>query len=318
MTLRNDGTTPVARPLPAPHGLDARHSTSCSYQASTERRRPAGHDAHDLGAGDFFDVDGVATGYMNATMQVVDEQRDDARVAAVRRRRARARSSRRRACSCSRSLAFAIDLARRRSCVGLARRRLPRNRFVRGVLFAFAAASTVITIVDRRGDGARRAVRDRRRGSRRCSSRPRIAFVLGYLSPGRLERSARRRSRRLGHRPRRGRRGRACQRRVRAATTGERGAQVGRHTPVSRDVGGRARLGLARRARTTPASFTPAHTSPVSTRPRSTTPASSPPRSSTNRAAHDRSRVTAGSAARRPRRSPPNRAGTRGARPRCP
>jgi hypothetical protein len=75
MSVRNDGSGPVAiRYLRLTGSLLNVHFVR--YQASANVVVGAGQTKTISVLGDFFDVDGVATGYMNATMQVVDEQRN--------------------------------------------------------------------------------------------------------------------------------------------------------------------------------------------------------------------------------------------------
>jgi hypothetical protein len=74
--------------------------------------------------------------------------------------------------------------------IGLARRRLPGNRFMRGVFFALTATAIVITIVV----GAAMS-RDALFGPSTWEPAVLIAaiigFVLGYISPGHIDRAAR-------------------------------------------------------------------------------------------------------------------------------
>ena len=95
--------------------------------------------------GDFFDVDKVANGYVNGSMQLVDEQRQTLATQSFDANITGSWISTE-GLLLAQVLLFAlislIDIG-----FGLARRRLPRNRFVRGILFALAAASTVMTLV---------------------------------------------------------------------------------------------------------------------------------------------------------------------------
>ncbi len=136
--------------------------------------------------GDFFDVDKVANGYVNGTMQLVDEQRQtlasqsfDANITGSW-------------ISTEGLLLAQVFLFALISLVdigfGLARRRLPRNRFVRGILFALAAASTVMTLVILAAMAAI-ALFDASAWVPALLVATGGGFVLGYLSPGRLERS---------------------------------------------------------------------------------------------------------------------------------
>jgi hypothetical protein len=73
---------------------------------------------------------------------------------------------------------------------GLARRRLPRNRFVRAVFFTLTAASVVVTVTVAAAM-ARVALFGSASWIPALLIASAIGFVLGYLSPGRLERGAR-------------------------------------------------------------------------------------------------------------------------------
>jgi hypothetical protein len=74
--------------------------------------------------------------------------------------------------------------------IGLARRRLPWNRFMRAVFFALTGASVVVTVVV-----AAAMSRDALFGSSTWQPAvlivAAIGFVLGYLSPGQIDRGAR-------------------------------------------------------------------------------------------------------------------------------
>jgi hypothetical protein len=125
---------------------------------------------------------------MNATMQVVDEQRNDLGsqpfVADVQGKVASSVGL-----LLLEAAIFAI-VGIIEIVVGLARRRLPGNRFVRGLLFALTAASTVIAIVVAASMG-RVALFGSSTWVPIVLIASAIAFVVGYLSPGRMDREAR-------------------------------------------------------------------------------------------------------------------------------
>ncbi len=187
MTVRNDGTSTVAiRYLRLTGSLlnvhFVRYQASANVDVAPEATKTISVP------GDFFDVDGVATGYMNATMQVVDQQRSilasQAFVADVQGKVASSVGL-----LLLEAFVFAI-VGLGEIVIGLARRRLPWNRFMRAIFFALTAVSVVITIVV----GAAMS-RDALFGSSTWIPAVLIAaligFVLGYLSPGQIDRSAR-------------------------------------------------------------------------------------------------------------------------------
>ncbi len=158
------------------------------YEASVNTDVAPGETSTISVPGDFFDIDGVARGYVNAQMQLVDQQRSPLAtqhfVADVRGKVVSSVGF-----MFLSALAFAVisivDII-----IGLSRRRLPRNRFVRGILFALATASTVVTIVI----GAamfRVALFDANTWVPAVLIAAAIGFVLGYLSPGRAVRTSR-------------------------------------------------------------------------------------------------------------------------------
>jgi hypothetical protein len=187
MTVRNDGTTPVAiRYLRLTGSLLNVHFVR--YQATANVNVAPGANRTISVPGDFFDVDGVATGYMNATMQVVDEQRNvlvsQAFVADVQGKVASSVGL-----LLLEALVFAV-VGISEIVIGLARRRLPWNRFMRAVFFALTGASVVVTVVV-----AAAMSRDALFGSSTWQPAvlivAAIGFVLGYLSPGQIDRGAR-------------------------------------------------------------------------------------------------------------------------------
>jgi hypothetical protein len=186
MTLANQGTTPV-------HVRYLRLSGSIlgidfvRYQASAQADIDPGATKTVSANSDFFDVDGVATGYVNAKMEAVDAQRSTiASQSFVADVQGKFLSSE--GIFFLQILAFAlislVDVA-----YGISRRRLPRNRFIAAVLFAFAAASTVITIVVGAAM-ARVALFEPQAWVPALFVATAGAFVLGYLSPSRLSRTA--------------------------------------------------------------------------------------------------------------------------------
>jgi hypothetical protein len=186
MTLANDGPTLVhvryLRLAGSILGIDF-----VQFQASTKTDIPPGTTKTVTAPSDFFDVDGVATGYVNARLEAVDEQRSTiASQSFVADVKGKFLSSE--GLFFLQVLAFAlislIDVA-----YGIARRRLPRNRFIAAILFAFAAASTVITIVVGAAM-ARIALFETQAWVPALFVATAGAFILGYLSPSRLARTA--------------------------------------------------------------------------------------------------------------------------------
>jgi hypothetical protein len=187
MTVENDGTDAVTvRYLRLTGRIMGVHFVR--YQAEANLVVPAGTTRTISVLGDFFDVDGRSTGYMSATMQVVDEQR-----------------------ALLASTPFVADVSGKvvssegwlllevavfgvvslvEIVLGLRRRRLPRNRFVRAILFTLTAASIVISLTVAAAT-ARVALFGASSWVPALLLASGIGFVLGYLSPGRVERGAR-------------------------------------------------------------------------------------------------------------------------------
>jgi len=186
MTLANQGTTPL-------HVRYLRLSGSIlgidfvQYQASTKADIAPGTTKTVSAPTDFFDVDGVATGYVNARMEAVDDQRSTI-VTQSFTADVKGKFLSSEGLFFLQVLAFAlislVDVA-----YGITRRRLPRNRFIAALLFAFAAASTVITIVVGAAM-ARIALFDAEAWVPALFVATAGAFILGYLSPSRLSRTA--------------------------------------------------------------------------------------------------------------------------------
>src|SRR5262245_7459049 len=186
MTLTNGGPTPLhiryLRLSGSILGIDF-----VRYQASTDTIIDPGTTKTVSAPSDFFDVDGVATGLVNAQLEAVDAQRSTvASQSFVADVKGKFLSSE--GLFFLQVLAFAlislVDVA-----YGIARRRLPRNRFIAALLFAFAAASTVITIVIGFAM-ARIALFEPEAWVPALFVATAGAFVLGYLSPSRLSRTA--------------------------------------------------------------------------------------------------------------------------------
>jgi hypothetical protein len=186
MTLRND--TPVAV-----HVRFLRLSglvlgiRFVNFQGSANTDIPAGATRTVSVPGDFFDVDRAASGYINGEMQAANEQRGAlASQKFVADIQGRFLSSE--GILLLEILALAVislvDIG-----VSVARRRLPRNRLISGFLFAFAAASTVLTIVIAAAM-ARVALFETTSWVPALFVATAGAFVLGYLSPGRLTKTA--------------------------------------------------------------------------------------------------------------------------------
>jgi hypothetical protein len=186
ITVRNDGSVPIAiRYLRLTGSLLGVHFVR--YQASANDDVAPGESKTITVPGDFFDVDGVATGYLNATMQVVDQNRNvlasQPFVADVQGKVASTFGI-----LLLEALAFAI-IGIAQIVLGLARHRLPRNRFVRGIFFALTAASAVIAVVVA-ASMSRVALFGSSTWVPVLAVITLIGFVLGYLSPGRPERGA--------------------------------------------------------------------------------------------------------------------------------
>jgi hypothetical protein len=187
MTVRNDGTSVVSvqylRLTGSLFGI-----RFVRYQASSNIEVAAGTTRTISVLGDFFDLDGVATGYMSASMQVIDQQRvvlaSQPFVADVQGKVVSSVGL-----LLLESVAFsAVGIVQ--IVFGLARRRLPRNRFVRAVLFAVNFGIIVITVTIAAAM-ARVALFGSASWVPALLIASGIGFVLGYLSPGRLERGAR-------------------------------------------------------------------------------------------------------------------------------
>lgn len=186
MTIENQGDTPL-------HVRYLRLSGSIlgisfvQFQASTKVDIAPGTTKTVTAPSDFFDVDGVATGLVNARMEAVDDQRSTvASQSFVADVKGKFLSSE--GLFFLQVLAFAlislVDVA-----YGITRRRLPRNRFIAALLFAFAAASSVITIVVGAAM-ARIALFEPQAWVPALFVATAGAFILGYLSPSRLSRTA--------------------------------------------------------------------------------------------------------------------------------
>jgi hypothetical protein len=187
MTVRNEGSAAVSvRYLRLTGSLLGIHFVR--YQATSDVAVGAGATRTISVLGDFFDVDGVATGYMSATMQVVDQDRavlaTQPFVADVRGKVASSVGL-----LLLEAFVFAV-VGLIEIVVGLARRRLPRNRFVRAIFFALTAGSAVITLTVAAAM-ARVALFGAGSWIPALLIASGVGFVLGYLSPGRIERGAR-------------------------------------------------------------------------------------------------------------------------------
>jgi hypothetical protein len=187
ITLENDGTDAVAvRYLRLTGRIMGVQFVRYQAEANVVVDPGKSHTISVLG--DFFDVDGRSTGYMSATMQVVDEQRallaSQPFVADVRGK----------VVSSEGWLLLEVGVFGLVSVfeivLGLARRRLPRNRFVRAIMFTLGAASVVIALTVAAAM-ARVALFGASSWVPALLIASGIGFVLGYLSPGRVERGAR-------------------------------------------------------------------------------------------------------------------------------
>ncbi|HEV7525796.1 MAG TPA: hypothetical protein VGP92_12575 [Acidimicrobiia bacterium] len=184
ITVRNDGSSSVAiRYLRLSGSLIGVRFVR--YQASAKVDVAPGATKSIAVPGDFFDIDGVASGYISATMQVVDQNRkvlaSQPFVADVQGKVASSVGL----LLLQAFLFAAIGIVE--IVVGLARRRLPRNRFVRALLFALTALSIVVTIVVAAAM-SRVALFGASTWVPALLVATAIGFVLGYLSPGRLDR----------------------------------------------------------------------------------------------------------------------------------
>jgi len=186
ITLTNNGTALVkVRYLRLTGSVLGIHFAD--YQASASADIDPGQTKTVTSPADFFNVDSVARGYVNGKMEVVDDQRSTVAtqsfVADIHGNLASSEGL-----FLLELVLFAlvslIDIG-----LGVARRRLPRNRFVCGLLFAFAAASTVLAVVV----GAAMA------GVALFEPTAWVpalfiatagAFFLGYISPSQLVRTA--------------------------------------------------------------------------------------------------------------------------------
>jgi hypothetical protein len=158
-----------------------------NYQGSANTDIPPGETRTVSVPGDFFDVDRAASGYVNAEMQAANETRGTiASQKFVADVKGKFLSSE--GILLLEVLALAVislvDIG-----VSVARRRLPRNRLIAGFLFAFAAASTVVTIVIAAAM-ARVALFETSSWVPALFIATAGAFVLGYLSPGRMTKTA--------------------------------------------------------------------------------------------------------------------------------
>jgi hypothetical protein len=187
MTVRNQSnTTANIRFLRLTGALIGIHFVN--YQASVNQDIAPGATQTISVPGDFFDVDSAATGYVNADMQLVNQDRS-------------LLASQRFVADVDGKLASSVGFLLLQVTLfavisladvfyGLSRRRLPRNRFMRGVLFALATSSTVMAVVI-----AAAVFRVALFGAAVWLPAVLIAaavgFILGYTSPGRVVRTSR-------------------------------------------------------------------------------------------------------------------------------
>jgi hypothetical protein len=187
MTVRNPGTTTAnVRFMRLTGSLVGIRFVN--YQGSVNEDIPPGETRTITVPGDFFDVDGAARGYVNGDMQLVNQDR-----ATLASQRFVGDVDGKLASSVG-FLLLQVTLFAVISLAdvfwGLSRRRLPRNRFMRGVLFALATSSTVMAVVI-----ASAVFRVALFGAATWVPAVLIAtaigFVLGYTSPGRVVRTSR-------------------------------------------------------------------------------------------------------------------------------
>jgi hypothetical protein len=191
MTVRNDGPAPVAVSYLRVSG-SLLGIPFARYQAGTPGTVAPGETRTITALGDFFDIASIANGYVNASLQAVEVEAVGNRhiTVATQGFDAKIRGS----LWSSEGLLFLqvvafslislIDIA-----IGVSRRRLPHNRFIRALLFGVAAASTVLTIVIGAAM-ASIALFDSSAWVPAVLLATAAGFALGYLSPGRLERTA--------------------------------------------------------------------------------------------------------------------------------
>lgn len=186
VTVENQGDTPVnvryVRITGAMLGI-----RFVRYQATIKRVIGPRDSITISEPADFFDVDGRANGYINSALQIVDEDR-----VTLASKGFTADVQGKFLSSEGLLLAevlvfFAIGLLQ--IILGVYRRRLPANRFYRGVLFAITFGSAAVAIVV--------GIAMLRIGLLRPTTWiPAVllttagGFVLGYLSPGPLDRNA--------------------------------------------------------------------------------------------------------------------------------
>jgi hypothetical protein len=144
ITLRNTGATPVAvryvRITGAMLGI-----RFVRFEATTKLVVAAGETRTITQPADFFDLDQSATGYINTAIQVVDPQRvtlaSHSFVASVKGKFLSSEGI-----LLLELIAFAL-IGLVRILIGVMRRWLPTNRFMRGVLFGLTSGSAALAIV---------------------------------------------------------------------------------------------------------------------------------------------------------------------------
>jgi hypothetical protein len=186
VTVENQGDTPVevryVRITGAMMGI-----RFVRFQASVKRTIEARDSITISEPADFFDVDSGANGYINSALQIVDGNRDTLAsksfVADVDGKFASSEGL----LLMEVLLFFVIGVIQ--IILGVYRRRLPKNRFARGILFAITFGSAAVAIVI--------GIAMLRIGLLRPTTwvpavllSTAAGFVLGYLSPGPLDRHA--------------------------------------------------------------------------------------------------------------------------------
>ena len=182
VTIENQGDAPVevryVRITGAMMGI-----RFVRFQASVKRTVGARDSITISEPADFFDVDGQANGYINSSLQIVDENRQTLATKGFAADVDGKFLSSEGLMLMEVLLFFAIGVIQ--IILGVYRRRLPKNRFTRGILFAITFGSAAVAIVI--------GISMLRIGLLRPTTwvpavllSTAAGFILGYLSPGPL------------------------------------------------------------------------------------------------------------------------------------
>jgi hypothetical protein len=186
ITFRHDGDAPIRlRYIRFDGGLLG--GPLVRFQAATRFTIPAGTTSTLSQEADFFDINHAASGFVDAKIEAVDERgRTVASHSFAADVKGRIWSTE--GLFLLEVIAFAL-IGAVQILVGTARRSLPRNRFVRGVLYGVTTGSASIAVVI--------AIAMLRIGLPQATTWLPVAllmtvsgFALGYVSPGPLERRA--------------------------------------------------------------------------------------------------------------------------------